>query len=105
MMSCATWKDMRPAENSMIFLPGMTSSQDPSGDPWQAYANAGEAEKAKDFYDSMLGRDLRGHRDDSGEHGLTTYYNILTYMGTHTHTYIYIYNYIYIIYVYIYIMI
>ena len=27
-------------------------------DPWQAYANAGEAEKAKDFYDSMLGRDI-----------------------------------------------
>lgn len=27
-------------------------------DPWQAYANAGEAEKAKDFYDSMLGQNL-----------------------------------------------
>lgn len=51
----------------MIFHPCRKLHDFPSGDdlirgsirdPWQAYANAGEAEKAKDFYDSMLGRDL-----------------------------------------------
>ena len=51
----------------------------------QAYANAGEAEKAKDFYDSMVSRDLKPSPDDratviiGAEHGLTAYIYIYIY--------------------------
>ena len=92
MMSCATWKDMRPAENSVIFHPGMTSSGDPSGTHGRPMPMREKQRKPKTSTTRCwVVTSTRGHRDDSGEHGLTTYYNISTYMWGHTHTDIYIY--------------